>query len=176
MKDRTALFREKNAGKSIEVRSNAASVMRRFGVSSAIGHGFQLFSSLFLFDYSHQNGLIAADFNFAQDILTVPWGTNSLTNPMFTGNRMQIKTLANDMTRGEKLKILNKDKIALNTLSFCKNYSIRPNNCGTCQNACEQKLCFTLRADIPDIFLIGGFNVTDLRFLDLSKSIEVAFC
>ena len=30
--------------------------------------------------------------------------------------------------------------------------------------------------DIPDIFLIGGFNVTDLRFLDLSKSIEVAFC
>ena len=177
LKDRTAPFREKNAGKSIEVRSNAASVMRRFGVSSAIGHGFQLFSSLFLFDYSHQNGLIAADFNFAQDILTVPWGTNSLTNPMFTGNRMQITTLANDMTRGEKLKILNKDKIALNTLSFCKNYSIRPNNCGTCSKCVRTKAMFHAAGlDIPDIFLIGGFNVTDLRFLDLSKSIEVAFC
>ena len=177
LQERTALFRQKHAGKSIEVRSNAASVMRRFGVSSSIGHGFQLFSTLFLFDCNYKTGLIAADFNFKQDYLTIPWGTNSLTNPLFVGSRMKIQTLANDVTRGEKLKSLYSDSIALRTLSFCKNYSVRPDNCGTCSKCVRTKAMFHAAGlDIPDIFLIGGFDVADLKFLDLSKPIEVAFC
>ena len=177
LQERTALFRQKHAGKSIEVRSNAASVMRRFGVSSSIGHGFQLFSTLFLFDCTYKTGLIAADFNFKQDYLTIPWGTNSLTNPLFVGSRMKIQTLANDVTRGEKLKSLYSDSIALRTLSFCKNYSVRPDNCGTCSKCVRTKAMFHAAGlDIPDIFLIGGFDVADLKFLDLSKPIEVAFC
>ena len=177
LKERTARFRETYAGESIEVRSNAASIMRRFGVSSSIGHGFQLFSTLFLFDSTHGAGLISADFTTSQDYLTIPWGTNSLTNPMFQGNRMYIETLSNDVTRGEKLCQLHSDKLALNTLSFCKNYSVRPDNCGTCSKCVRTKAMFHAAGlDIPDIFLIDGFNANDLRFLDLSKPIEVAFC
>jgi hypothetical protein len=177
LKDRTARFRETYAGESIEVRSNAASIMRRFGVSSSIGHGFQLFSTLFLFDATHGAGLISADFTASQDYLTMPWGTNSLTNPMFQGNRMKIETLSNDVTRGEKLRQLHSDELALNTLSFCKNYSVRPDNCGTCSKCVRTKAMFHAAGlDIPDIFLIGGFDANDLRFLDLSKPIEVAFC
>lgn len=177
LKNRTARFRETFAGESIEVRSNAASVMRRFGVSSSIGHGFQLFSTLFLFDATHGAGLISADFTASQDYLTIPWGTNSLTNPMFVGKRMQIKTLSNDVTRGEKLRKLHSDKLALETLSFCKNYSVRPDNCGTCSKCVRTKAMFhAAGVDIPDIFLIGGFEANELRFLDLSKPIEVAFC
>lgn len=177
LQTRTAQFREKYANSSIEVRSNAASVMRRFGVPSSIGHGFQLFSTLFLFDSNYGKGLISADFTASQDYLTIPWGTNSLTNPMFRGNRMHIETLSNDVTRGEKIRALFCDELALETLSFCKNYAVRPANCGTCSKCVRTKAMFHAAGlPIPDIFLIGGFDPNDLRFLDLSKPIEVAFC
>lgn len=177
LQERTARFRKRYAGESIEVRSNAATVMRRFGVSSSIGHGFQLFSTLFLFDHAYDQGLIAADFTTDQDYLTIPWGTNSLTNPMFVGGRMKIVTLSNDVTRGEKLRSLHSDEMSLRTLSFCKNYSVRPDNCGTCSKCVRTKAMFHAAGlEIPKIFLIDGFDSNDLRFLDLSKPIEVAFC
>lgn len=177
LRERTSRFRELYAGDSIEVRSNAASVMRRFGISSSIGHGFQLFATLFLFDHQYDQGLIASDFTTSQDYLTIPWGTNSLTNPMFVGERMKISTLSNDVTRGEKLRRLHSDELSLRTLSFCKNYSVRPDNCGTCSKCVRTKAMFHAAGlEIPKIFLIEGFDANDLRFLDLSKPIEVAFC
>lgn len=177
LQERTAPFRKKYANLSIEVRSNAASIMRRFGIPSSIGHGFQLFSTLFLFDETHSRGLISADFTASQDYLTVPWGTNSLTNSMFRGNRMNIVTLSNDISRGEKIRCLHSDDLALNTLSFCKNYLVRPKNCGTCSKCVRTKAMFHAAGlPIPDIFLISGFDPSELRFLDLSKPIEVAFC
>ena len=48
--EKTQAFRDVYAGQQIRIRSNAASIMRRFGVQSDIGHGLQLFSSLFLFE------------------------------------------------------------------------------------------------------------------------------
>ena len=177
LKKRTERFREIYAGENIEVRSNAASIMRHFGVSPSIGHGFQLFSTLFLFDAAYGCGLISADFTTSQDYLTVPWGTNSLTNSLFQGSRMHIDTLSNDITRGEKLRQLYSDNLALNTLSFCTNYSVRPDNCGTCSKCVRTKAMFHAAGlEIPDIFLISGFDANDLRFLDLTKPIENVFC
>lgn len=174
---KTRAFREKYAAENILVRSNAASIMRRFGVSSSYGHGFQLFSTLFLFDNTHNLGLISSDFTTDQDYLTLPWGTNTLTNKMFVGDRMRIRTLSNDITRGEKLAALAQDPFALNALSFCKNYSVRPENCGICSKCVRSKaMLHAAGMEMPDIFKIGGFDSSDLRFLDLSKPIEVAFC
>lgn len=177
LQNRTAAFRAKYSDESIEVKSNAASIMRRFGVASDIGHGFQLFATLFLFDATHNLGLIAADYTVSQDYLTIPWGTNSLTNELFAGLRMQISTLSNDVTRGEKLRQLHSDDLALKTLSFCKNYSVRPDNCGTCTKCVRTKAMFHAAGlSVPDIFRIKGYNAEDLRFIDLSKPSEIAFC
>lgn len=177
LKKRTADFRAKYSDESIEVISNAASTMRRFGVASDIGHGFQLFATLFLFDATHNIGLIAADYTVPQDYLTIPWGTNSLTNALFYGTRMHIKTLSNDVTRGEKLRQLHSDDLALKTLSFCKNYSVRPDNCGTCTKCVRTKAMFHAAGlTVPDIFRIKGYHAEDLKFIDLSKPSEIAFC
>jgi len=177
LKNRTADFRAKYSDESIDVISNAASIMRRFGVASDIGHGFQLFATLFLFDATHNIGLIAADYTASQDYLTIPWGTNSLTNALFLGARMHIKTLSNDVTRGEKLQQLHSDDLALKTLSFCKNYSVRPDNCGTCTKCVRTKAMFHAAGlTVPDIFKIKDYHAEDLKFIDLSKPSEIAFC
>ncbi|MBU2865364.1 hypothetical protein [Pacificibacter marinus] len=176
LKKRTSRFREKYSERNVEVRSNAASIMRRFGISSSIGHGFQLFSTLFLFDSTYSAGLISADHPASQDYLTLPWGTNCLTNPMFQGCRMHIDTLSSDVTRGEKLRQLIDDRLALETLSFCKNYSVRPDNCGTCSKCVRTKAMFHAAGlGMPNIFLISGFDPNDLRFLDMQKPSEVAY-
>lgn len=176
LQKKTEDFRRNYSGSSLEVKSNAASVMRRFGISSAIGHGFQLFSTLFLFDDVYRHGLISSDFNKPQDFLSLPWGTNSLTNPMFAGSRMKIISLSDDVTRGDKVAALRNDAASLQSLSFCKNRSVRPDNCGICSKCVRTKAMFyATGGDVPDIFKVSGFQQSDLRFLDISKAIEVAF-
>ena len=172
----TEACRGRYGNENFEVRSNAAAIMRKFGVSSAIGHGFQLFATLFLFDDSHDLGLIASDFTSQQDYLTIPWGTNSLTNQYFQGNRMGVRTLSLDKTRSQKIRALASDELALGSLSFCKNYNIRPRNCGTCSKCVRSKAMFhAAGVSVPDIFMIPEFEESDLRFLDLSKPSETAF-
>lgn len=165
-------------GKHYFIKSDAADVMSKFGIDGGIGHGFHLFGNLFLFEDDYTCGVIAADCTPTLDFIISPWGTNHLTNPMFSSERFQIKTLDSDIDRAEKVgKLLTLDgrEHALAALSFCKNRQSRPENCGVCSKCIRTKAMFyTETGAIPDIFAERSFKPTDLTEIDLSRRGERA--
>lgn len=165
-------------GKHYFIKSNAADVMSKFGINGGIGHGFHLFGNLFLFEDDYTCGAIAADCTPTLDFIISPWGTNHLTNPMFSSERFHIKTLDSDIDRAEKVgKLLALDgkEHALAALTFCKNRQSRPENCGMCSKCIRTKAMFyTETGAIPDIFAERSFKPTDLAEIDLSRRGERA--
>lgn len=151
-------------------RSNAAEIMARYGIHGDCGHGFQLFGSLFLFEDSYRNGSIAADCTKQIEMLICPWGTSSLTNPLFASNQFHINTLDLDLGRPEKLAALSTSQMALQCVSFCKKRKIRPDNCGVCSKCTRSKAMFLAETGrIPEMFLDNSFSETMLLDIDLSN-------
>ena len=174
--EKTNRFVSLHSKKQIVVRSNAAFAMRDFGIDGSYGHGFQLLATLFLFDEIYDEGMIAADYNAAQEYLVAPWGTCSFTNNLFLTESFHIRTLSTEFTRSEKVMALSDDEISLNSISFCKDHSIRPQNCGVCSKCVRTKSMFyAATGKIPPIFLQAKFDERDLGALDLSLRSELMF-
>lgn len=173
---KTAAFRAAHAGRQVVVRSDAASVMRRFEVGPDIGHGFHLFAALSLFEASHPRAVIAADFTPEEYALVGPWGTGPLTNARFATAAQEVSTVGLDRSRADKVADLAADPLALGSLSFCVDYAARPENCGRCSKCVRTKAMFVAATgEVPPIFLDGAFSPSDLVALDLSRPTEVAF-
>lgn len=150
-------------------RTNAYDIYRKYGINAGISHGFVLASSLFLHGSQFRQGEIAADTARYQEFLIYPWGTNSISNELFKSSSFKMNTANLDLTRSQKLKLISKYPTALNSLSFCKDYSFRPNNCGVCTKCIRTKLMFLAACgEIPDIFadplfeddMLGSSNFT----------------
>ncbi|WP_022961412.1 hypothetical protein [Halopseudomonas pelagia] len=152
------------------VRSNAAEIMARYGTHGDCGHGFQLFGSLFLLEDRYRSGSIAADCTRQIEMLICPWGTSSLTNPLFASSQFHINTLDIDLGRPEKLAALSTNEMALQCVSFCKKRKIRPDNCGVCSKCSRSKAMFLAETGrIPDMFLDNSFSEDMLLDIDLSN-------
>lgn len=168
--DKTRPLRELAIGEHYTIRSNAAEIMGRFGVGPDCGHGFQLFGTLFLFEDRYENGCIAADCTRQIEMLICPWGTSSLTNPLFASAHFSINTLDLELGRPEKLAALATHPVALQCVSFCKKRKIRPNNCGVCSKCSRSKAMFLAETgSIPDMFLDRSFSEDMLLDIDLSN-------
>ncbi len=174
--DLTAEFRRQRTGAHLIVKSDAASVMRRFGVSADRGFGFQLAASFFLFDHRYGHFLAAADFADFQECLVGPYSTASCLTHHYSSGMCRSRLLGLDTTRAEKVAKLADDQLALHSVSFCKDYHTRPDNCGVCSKCVRTKaMFFAYSQEVPDIFLTPGFAPEDLGSVDLSRTFERIF-
>ncbi len=140
------------------------------------GHGFILAGMLFIFSQYFEKGLIASDFTWVQDMMTAPWGTNHITNPYFAGSDFHMETLSSNFTRAQKISSILNNKTALSSITFCKNYAIRPHNCGKCSKCIRTKTMFIADSgDCPDIFKDRSFTPTDIEGIDLHKKMDFVF-
>jgi hypothetical protein len=173
---KTQPFREAHAGRQFVVESDAASIMRRFDLDSYIGFGFQVFACLHLFEGTHGTGLIASDYAQFQEIAVGPRGTCTVTNHLFSSREMAIGTLDPDVTRGQKAAVLAQDSLALSALSFCKDYAVRPDNCGVCSKCLRSKAMFyAATGTVPPIFRDMSLDLARMPGFDLSRSYERVF-
>ncbi|CEA05845.1 hypothetical protein BN1049_02302 [Pseudomonas saudimassiliensis] len=161
------------------VRSNAAEVMSQYGIGGGISHGFHLFGNLFLFEDQYQSGAIASDCSLPLEFVIAPWGTNHITNKLFTSGHFFVQTLDNDVDRSQKagsLLKMDSHPQALHTVSFCKDYESRPHNCGVCSKCVRTKAMFyTETGEIPDVFLNRAFEPEDVGIIDITKRGEKTF-
>lgn len=159
------------------VATNAYSFYRRFGVSDAgLTHGFVLASALFLMGRGARVGEISADYARHQEFIVAPWGTNSLTNELFASSTFRMHTECLDVTRSQKMKALYGSPEALASLSFCKDYSSRPHNCGVCSKCVRTKYMFlAATGNLPDIFADNAISPNLIKTIDLGKRSEKAF-
>lgn len=168
--DKTADTRATYGQRTVNIRSNAASVMRRFDINPDIGFAFNAFACLFLVQNHFSGGMIAADNPLHIEFLRMPYGSNSLSNAMFDNGVFQVETLGLDAARSEKAEFLASRPVPLTSLSFCKDYGIRPQNCGLCSEFIRAKaLFYAATGAVPEIFLVNGFRMEVLAALEADK-------
>ena len=173
---KTAAFRSAFGAGQLRVGSDAASVMRRFGVSSYLGFGFQIFACLRLFEDRFSGCAIAADYAPFQEIAVGPRGTGTVTDGLFASPDFQVTTLGTTHTRAQKAEALASHPLALSALTFCKDYAVRPDNCGRCSKCQRTKAMFwAATGAIPPVFRDLSFDPANLRGFDLSRSYERVF-
>ena len=173
---RTEPFRAACAGELLVARSDAASVMRRFGIAPEVGFSFQLAATCFLMENRYDTAHVAADFADFQEVMVGPYSTASAVARLFRHEGMGFHLLGLDKTRSEKVAQIAADPRALRSLSFCKDYATRPENCGLCSKCVRSKAMFhAALGEVPDIFLSRDFHPRDLERLDLSRRFEQIF-
>jgi hypothetical protein len=173
---KTEPFAKTVSDRRVLVRTDIRSLYRGHGIKGDIGHAFLLAGTLFLFSETFAVGEIAADYSRAQEFIVFPWGTNSITNPLFASSMFRIETPTQDVRRSEKMTLLAKSPTALRSLSFCKNYKSRPHNCGICSKCMRTKAMFIASpGEIPPIFADNAFSPEYLDKFDLAQRNERAF-
>ncbi len=77
-------------------------------------------------------GLIAS--SHAYDSLRFPWGSNPLTDPLLSSDRLQIINDGGECSRWEKAEAIAEWEPALKHLRVCHKGKQRDRNCGVCPN------------------------------------------
>jgi hypothetical protein len=125
-------------------------------------------------DFSCSN--FASDYSDWQDFMNHPWGLNHVTNALFSSSSHKVNALDNSITRGEKLLKIIEDKVAVNSISFCKEMAVRPENCGACNKCLRTKvLFFAATGSIPSIFIDQGFDERQFSKISINDRMERLF-
>lgn len=166
--EKTEPIRALTKSARFSIQTNAYQQYKRVNLKSGFTHGFLLSACLFLAGRKFKAGEISADDTRFQEFLAFPWGTNSVTNEYFASSEYILKTGCLDVTRAEKVGKLIKSPEALASLSFCKTYSARPHNCGTCSKCVRTKLMFLMECgNVPDIFIDSRVDGKHLSAINL---------
>lgn len=156
---KTAPLVEMTGSRRIFLKTNAYAVYRQHQVGVEVGHAFVLASCLFLYGANYREAEISADRSVLQEYMMDPWGTNSVTNPLFESSSLRMHTANLDVTRADKLPLLMRYPEALNAVSFCVDYSFRPENCGVCSKCVRTKAMFLAAGcGVPAIFVDPTFD------------------
>ena len=97
----------------------------------------------------------AADLSREQDLVMFPWSLNHVTNSYFKSRDFSCSAVDDDVTRAQKVQALAGNPVALSSVSFCVDKSVRPLNCGKCRKCVRTKAMFVgMTGSIPDgVFL-----------------------
>lgn len=179
LKEKTQLFSQLVSKNQIYVKSDAYDLYRKYNVNphgTHISHIFALAGNAFLFSERYQEICIAADYRMDQQFITYPYGSNSVTNNLFSDGITKLVTLDDNVTRCEKLPLLHGSNKALLSLSFCVDYKSRPLNCGICSKCLRTKVMFlSSTGHIPDIFKDKSIKRDWYKYFDLTSNIQKAF-
>lgn len=160
------------AYKGAYVKTNAADYVDPLSYS----HGFLLASILFLFSHHFKKGVIASDCTWEQDMLISPWGSNHVTNEYFCSEHFKLETAEANFSRIQKISAIAAHPIALNTVSFCKNYKSRPENCGQCTKCIRTKTMFIAELGYcPPIFNVTELTKQQVDSISLEKKSDFMF-
>lgn len=105
-----------------------------------MSHGTALTSCLHLFSGLFTTGLIAS--SHAYDSLRLPWGSNPLTDPLLSSDRLRIINDGGECSRWEKAEAIAEWMPAMEHLRVCYKGKEKDRNCGVCSNCLLTALGF----------------------------------
>ena len=177
--EKTAPFANLVAFRRLLVRTDVKDLYRRERVDPKgidVAHGFILAAMGFLYSNMFGRAVLSADYKLDQQFAVHPWGTNAITNPLFSDGTFSLHTEGEDVTRTEKCGLLLESPEALASLTFCVDYSARPHNCGRCQKCVRTKAMFlAATGGIPPICRDMSLAPDCLASFDLSLKSQRAF-
>lgn len=178
--DKTRPFADLVASRRVLVRTDVKDLYRRYRANPKgidVVHGFVLAAMGFLYSETFERAVLAADYRLDQQLAVHPWGTNSVTNPLFSDGTFTLHTEGEEVTRTEKCASLMDSPEALASLTFCVDYGARPHNCGRCQKCIRTKAMFLAATGrVPSVCRDMGLAADCLDAFDVSlKSQRVFF-
>lgn len=152
----------------IVVTTNIAKVVRNL----KLNHGFALASVGFLFSHMFKSCHLSADAKIQDEFLIFPWGTNIVTNRLFTATNYALATECLDEGRTDKVVRLSQNPAFLPGLSLCSDAKFRPENCGRCGKCVRTKARFyVMTGEVPPIFLENNFDDSYIERLDFRDKV-----
>ena len=125
----------------LRVQMNARDTARRFHLNwGSIGHGVFLAAGLHLFSHDHLIGCIPS--SHSPDSPIVPWGSNPVTDPLFSISRFPIIHHDYQVPRFEKISALVKRHDCLKHIRVCWKQNDGMGNCGFCEKCIPSLLAF----------------------------------
>lgn len=124
------------------VTTDAYNAYRKFKIEGQISFIFLLTSIGFMFYKKYTKLVLASDRPSHQQFFPFPYGSNFITNKLFDSGYSRLESHGDDATRAEKMVLIASNLSALRALSCCKNYQMRPENCGVCGKCVRTKAGF----------------------------------
>ncbi len=176
-KAKTAPMADRYSATRIFVRSNAYSVYKKYELAPRITYVFVLAACSFIYMQNYATVTLAADFSLYQQLEELPYGSSYATDRFFSSGDFCLHSHAEDVTRAEKLPFIAENTDALRSLSFCKDRSVRPDNCGVCIKCMRTKYMFLASLGyIPsECFVDANLDMHKKVFLSKVESKQEAY-
>jgi hypothetical protein len=115
--------------------------------------GAALASCLYQFSGLVGTGVSAGGEDYAH--LTLPWGSNPITNPLFCSDTFEFITDGDGFTRTEKVRLICNHTAIAENLRVCWEGQRAGHNCGRCEKCIRTKLNFLAFGKEPVCFSDG---------------------
>jgi hypothetical protein len=116
-------------------------------------HGAAVASCLMLFQNGFDCGLIASSFTYDSLHLNIPWGSNPLSDGLFSTDEFEIINDGSRFSRLEKLRQISKWPEALRHMRVCWEGKNLDRNCCACEKCIRGILaCRVLGMNLPECF------------------------
>lgn len=132
-----------------EVQTNWRSIC----VDWEMEHGFAIASVLHQLDSSYGAGLWAADEPYNREV--IPWGSNSISNPLLSGGGFPIRCVGAGINRSAKTGVIGKIRCISDHLRVCWRHPDNGLNCGTCEKCVRTRLALQAHG-IHNTLAFGG--------------------
>jgi hypothetical protein len=127
---------------------------------------------LHLFSADSSSGHFAADMSYGDEV--VPWGSNSVTNPLLGSSAFRIVTEASGLTRTQRCAVIGDDDGVREHLRVCWQPEGKGRNCGVCPKCTLTKLNFRA-AGFGDIPALGPLDLDAVRTFQVESVLRLSY-
>lgn len=117
-----------------EVQTNWRSIC----IDWEMEHGFGMAAVLHQLGNSYGAGVWAADEPYNREV--IPWGSNSISNPLLSSDGFPIRCVGAGINRSAKIGIIGKIDCISTHLRVCWRHPDNGLNCGTCEKCVRTRL------------------------------------
>lgn len=118
----------------VQVRTNWRSICTDWEME----FGFGVATVLHQLDHDFGCGLWSADLPYNHEL--IPWGNNSISNPLLSGANFHIRSVGAGINRVEKLRLICQYPAVREHLRVCWRKPHNGLNCGTCEKCVRTRL------------------------------------
>lgn len=111
---------------------------RSISVNWEMAFGFGVTTVLHQLERDHGSGLWAADEPYNREV--IPWGSNSISNPLLSGGTFPIRCVGSGISRAGKIGVIGQHPIIREHLRVCWRRPQNGQNCGVCEKCVRTRL------------------------------------
>lgn len=127
---------------------------------------------LYQFTGFASHGVLGADEDYAH--LSLPWGSNPVTNHFLCGGAFQIHTEGGGFTRTQRVALIAQTPQIARQLRVCWEGPVTGRNCGVCEKCIRTKMNFMANGNEPLCFDRPP-TLAEIRGVNAKNAVQIAY-